>query len=210
VYLCFRTSREFLVTLKFMDFLTLHQQTIYHDLKQQPETCTSEDKCRNKQQSAFPKGKPKQKSLEIRLFVLSIILGKYDVEQNFNLVGLFFFLCIHKQQNCDLYCRTQFPYSFLSLCFLSQLSFPQKFNKDVKNVKQCYPSALSGDPFWLRKVTADSQPCSRKYTVRIIGVGVPSLKNPLSLSALSPLCYKQLGRGWGTSKHNCLVSYLLC
>jgi len=33
--------------------------------------------------------------------------------------------------------------------------------------------------------------------------------NP-SLGASSPLCYKQLGRGWGTSKHNCLVSYLLC
>jgi len=30
-----------------------------------------------------------------------------------------------------------------------------------------------------------------------------------SLGASSPLCYKQLGRGWGTSKHNCLVSYLL-
>ena len=27
---------------------------------------------------------------------------------------------------------------------------------------------------------------------------------------INPLCYKQLGRGWGTSKHNCLVSYLLC
>ena len=31
-----------------------------------------------------------------------------------------------------------------------------------------------------------------------------------SLDASSPLRYKQLGRGWGTSKHNCLVSYLLC
>ena len=31
-----------------------------------------------------------------------------------------------------------------------------------------------------------------------------------SLGASSPLCCKQLGRGWGTSKHNCLVSYLLC
>ena len=30
------------------------------------------------------------------------------------------------------------------------------------------------------------------------------------LHVSSPLCYKQLGRGWGTSKHNCLVSYLLC
>jgi len=30
------------------------------------------------------------------------------------------------------------------------------------------------------------------------------------LSASSPLCYKQLWRGRGTSKHNCLVSYLLC
>ena len=28
--------------------------------------------------------------------------------------------------------------------------------------------------------------------------------------ASSPLCYKQLGRGCGTSQHNCLVSYLLC
>jgi len=37
-------------------------------------------------------------------------------------------------------------------------------------------------------------------------------KNPFLtfLSASSPLCYKQLGRGCGTSKHNCLVSYLLC
>jgi len=34
--------------------------------------------------------------------------------------------------------------------------------------------------------------------------------NCFSLGASSPLCYKQLGRGWGTSKHNCLVSYLLC
>ena len=32
----------------------------------------------------------------------------------------------------------------------------------------------------------------------------------ISLGASTPLCYKQLGRGWGTSKHNCLVSYLLC
>ena len=31
----------------------------------------------------------------------------------------------------------------------------------------------------------------------------------LFLGASSPLCYKQLGRGWGTSKHNCFVSYLL-
>jgi len=30
------------------------------------------------------------------------------------------------------------------------------------------------------------------------------------LGASSPLCYKQLGRGLGMSKHNCLVSYLLC
>ena len=30
------------------------------------------------------------------------------------------------------------------------------------------------------------------------------------LGASSSLWYKQLGRGWGTSKHNCLVSYLLC
>ena len=36
-------------------------------------------------------------------------------------------------------------------------------------------------------------------------------KYPLEpFGATSPLCYKQLGRGWGTSKHNCLVSYLLC
>ena len=31
-----------------------------------------------------------------------------------------------------------------------------------------------------------------------------------SLGTSSSLCYKQLGRGWGMSKHNCLVSYLLC
>ena len=32
-----------------------------------------------------------------------------------------------------------------------------------------------------------------------------------SLAATSPLCYKQLGKGWCvTSKHNCLLSYLLC
>ena len=34
-------------------------------------------------------------------------------------------------------------------------------------------------------------------------------KLSLHLGASSPLCYKQLGTGWGTSKHNCLVSYLL-
>jgi len=31
-----------------------------------------------------------------------------------------------------------------------------------------------------------------------------------SLDASFLLCYKQLGKGWDTSKHNCLVSYLLC
>jgi len=31
-----------------------------------------------------------------------------------------------------------------------------------------------------------------------------------SLGSSSPLCYKQVGRGWGTSKPNCRVSYLLC
>ena len=30
-----------------------------------------------------------------------------------------------------------------------------------------------------------------------------------SLGAPSPLCYKQLVRGWGTSKHNCLVHYFI-
>jgi len=30
-----------------------------------------------------------------------------------------------------------------------------------------------------------------------------------SLGASAQLCYKQLGRGWGTSKHNCLVSYFI-
>ena len=32
----------------------------------------------------------------------------------------------------------------------------------------------------------------------------------LHLAASSPLCYKQSGRVCGTSKQNCLVSYLLC
>jgi len=41
------------------------------------------------------------------------------------------------------------------------------------------------------------------------GTGERSVK-PRSLCASSPLCYKQLGRGRGTSKHNCIVSYLLC
>ena len=27
---------------------------------------------------------------------------------------------------------------------------------------------------------------------------------------ITPLCCKQFGRGWGMSKHNCLLSYLLC
>jgi len=36
-------------------------------------------------------------------------------------------------------------------------------------------------------------------------------KYPLfSLGASSLLCYAQLRTGWVTSKHNCLVSYLLC
>jgi len=34
--------------------------------------------------------------------------------------------------------------------------------------------------------------------------------NNETFGASTPLCYKQLGRGWVTSKHNCLVSYLLC
>ena len=35
------------------------------------------------------------------------------------------------------------------------------------------------------------------------------MKSEGSLYASSTLCYKQLGKRWGTSKHNCLVSYLL-
>ena len=51
--------------------------------------------------------------------------------------------------------------------------------------------------------------CERAFSYNVI----PSLTHIIFsriLGASSPLCYKQLGRGWDTSKHNCLVSYLFC
>jgi len=146
-----------------------------------------------------------------RRMLFAFCISKATVNQN-----MYYVLLFHSNNNSTNTPKSKYNYIASLVTLTNDIKY-------VRSRARLIPSCRFSD--WFANMATSvwrvfrfcnySYLCFNIYVDSLRQATIPIVKdssiyfNTQSLGASFPLCYKQLGSGWGTSKHNCLVSYFI-